>query len=89
MDRVETERLILRPWREDDAAELYRRACDPQVGPAAGWAPHKDVEDSLNVLEASAFSPAPAALPMDSRRSATGWPAPFGAKAICPRPSGR
>ena len=50
MERVETERLILRPWREDDAAELYRWARDPLVGPAAGWAPHKDVEDSLQVL---------------------------------------
>lgn len=57
MDRVETERLILRPWREDDAPELYRRACDPQVGPAAGWAPHKDVEDSLNVLRTILMKP--------------------------------
>ena len=57
MDRVETERLILRPWREDDAPELYRWACDPQVGPAAGWAPHKDVEDSLNVLRSILMKP--------------------------------
>ena len=48
--RIETERLVLRPWREDDAADLYRFACDPEVGPAAGWAPHRDVADSLNVL---------------------------------------
>ena len=48
--RIETERLVLRPWREDDAADLYRFACDLEVGPAAGWAPHRDVADSLNVL---------------------------------------
>ena len=48
--RIETERLVLRPWREDDAADLYRFACDPEVGQAAGWAPHRDVADSLNVL---------------------------------------
>ncbi len=48
--RIETERLVLRPWREDDAAALYRYASDPEVGPAAGWAPHTSVEDSLNVL---------------------------------------
>lgn len=46
----ETERLRLRPWREDDAAELYRRASDPLVGPAAGWVPHQSEADSLEVL---------------------------------------
>ena len=48
--RIETERLVLRPWREDDAAALFRYACDPEVGPAAGWAAHKDEDDSRNVL---------------------------------------
>ena len=48
--RIETGRLVLRPWREDDAAALYRYASDPDVGPAAGWPPHKDVEDSLHIL---------------------------------------
>ena len=48
--RIETERLVLRPWREDDAAALYRYASDPEVGPSAGWAPHRDEADSLNVL---------------------------------------
>ena len=48
--RIETERLVLRPWREDDAQTLYKYASDPEVGPAAGWAPHTSVEDSLNVL---------------------------------------
>lgn len=48
--RIETERLVLRPWREDDAAALYPYAADPAVGPAAGWLPHQDEADSLNVL---------------------------------------
>ena len=47
---VETERLILRPWREDDAGTLYKLASEPEVGISAGWAPHPSVEDSLNVL---------------------------------------
>lgn len=47
---IETERLILRPWRESDAGALYRYASDPEVGPAAGWAPHTSVEDSLEIL---------------------------------------
>lgn len=50
MKIIETERLILRPWREEDAADLYKYAKDPLVGPAAGWAVHKDEADSLNIL---------------------------------------
>ncbi len=46
----ETERLRLRPWREDDAAALYRWAADPEIGPAAGWLPHTSEADSLRVL---------------------------------------
>lgn len=42
---LETERLILRPWSVDDAAELYQYAHDPQVGPIAGWPPHTSVEN--------------------------------------------
>lgn len=49
---IETQRLVLRPWREDDAEALYKFACDERVGPPAGWKPHESVEDSLNVLRA-------------------------------------
>ena len=47
---METERLILRPWRESDAEALYKYACDPDVGPRAGWPPHQSVQDSLEVI---------------------------------------
>lgn len=47
---METERLILRPWRECDAEALYKYASDPKVGPRAGWPPHKSVEESLEII---------------------------------------
>jgi len=47
---METERLILRPWLESDAEALFKYACDPDVGLAAGWPPHKDVAESLSVI---------------------------------------
>lgn len=50
MSVFETERLVMRPWREDDAENLYKYASDPAVGPAAGWPVHTSVEDSLRVL---------------------------------------
>lgn len=48
--RVETERLILRPWRESDARMLYRYASDPEIGPMAGWPTHESIEDSRRVI---------------------------------------
>ena len=47
---LETERILLRPWRESDAATLYKYASDPEVGPRAGWPPHKCVEESLEII---------------------------------------
>lgn len=48
---METERLILRPWRESDAEALFKYASDPDVGPRAGWPPHKSVEESLQIIK--------------------------------------
>lgn len=47
---LETERLILRPWLEDDAGELCKYASDPDVGPAAGWPPHTSVDNSRDII---------------------------------------
>lgn len=47
---LETERLILRPWEEEDAEELYRYAKDDRIGPIAGWPPHTSVENSLAII---------------------------------------
>ena len=47
---LETERILLRPWRESDAEMLYKYASDPEVGPRAGWPPHKSVEESLEII---------------------------------------
>ncbi len=47
---MQTERIILRPWREDDADVLYKWASDPEVGPRAGWSPHKSVDESREII---------------------------------------
>lgn len=49
-DTIHTQRLTLRRWKESDAGMLYRYASDPDVGPRAGWAPHRDTEESLEVI---------------------------------------
>lgn len=50
MAELETKRLVLRPFAETDAADLYAYAKDPRVGPAAGWPPHTSVENSLDII---------------------------------------
>ena len=47
---LETERLILRKWKESDAEDLFQYARDPEVGPIAGWPPHQNIEESLDVI---------------------------------------
>ena len=47
---LETERLLLRPWRESDAEDLYRYASDPDVGPIAGWPVHTSIENSREII---------------------------------------
>ena len=49
--RIETERLILRSWRETDVEDFYAYASVDGVGQMAGWLPHKDIEESRTILD--------------------------------------
>lgn len=49
---LETERLILRGWQQEDLEDLYEYARNPEVGPMAGWEPHSDRGRTLEVLKA-------------------------------------
>lgn len=48
--KLETKRMLLRPWRESDAADLYEYAKDERVGPIAGWPAHTSIEESSQVI---------------------------------------
>lgn len=52
LETLYTDRLILTPWNDctEDAEGLYAYARDPEVGPKAGWSPHKDVAESLAII---------------------------------------
>ena len=47
---LETKRLILRRWEENDAERLYEYAKDPDVGPIAGWPAHQSMDESREVI---------------------------------------
>ncbi len=51
MKTLETDRLILRKYTENDLDDLFEFAKSPNVGPNAGWPPHKTKEDSEKILK--------------------------------------
>ena len=53
----ETERLIIRKWKDGDAPAMFECAKDPDVGPIAGWPPHRTVGDSQDILNIFLLKP--------------------------------
>lgn len=54
---LETERLILRPWEEKDANDLFQYASNPEVDPIAGWPVHTSVENSREIIKSVLSAP--------------------------------
>ena len=49
--RIETERLILRPFVKEDATAMYRNwASDPEVTKFLSWPPYKSVDTAHEIL---------------------------------------
>ena len=47
---LDTPRLLLRPWWENDLQDFYAYASVPGVGEMAGWPHHTAIEDTKRVL---------------------------------------
>ena len=47
---IETSRLLLRPFCEEDLTDFFSYACHPEVGPNAGWKPHASVSETYTIL---------------------------------------
>lgn len=47
---IETERLLLRHPKLEDAKDIFEYAQDKDTGPMAGWPPHKTIEDTKLIL---------------------------------------
>lgn len=48
---IETKRLILRRFKLSDDKDLFDYAKNPDVGPEAGWLPHKNIEETQSLLQ--------------------------------------
>lgn len=47
---LRTERLTLRPWTPEDAQAMFEYASVDGVGQMAGWVPHKDADESREII---------------------------------------
>ena len=47
---IETERLLLRPFRKSDAEAFFKCCQNPNIGNNAGWRPHGSLEESQEIL---------------------------------------
>ncbi len=50
METVETDRLVLRNWRDSDSVDMFEYASTNLVGPSAGWKPHRNEEESKSII---------------------------------------
>ena len=48
---LKTQRLILRPWRQEDLDDFFEYARVDGVGQMAGWLPHESIETTQAILD--------------------------------------
>ena len=48
---LETDRLIIRAWKETDLEDFYEYAKVDGVGQMAGWNPHASIQESKTILD--------------------------------------
>lgn len=51
MERIETERLVLRTFEKTDLMMMHTYCTNPNIGSNAGWKPHETLEDSKRILK--------------------------------------
>ena len=69
---IRTHRLVLRPWQESDADDLFKYAADPRIGPAAGWPVHTDAENSRSIIKNVLMVPETYAIALPDTHEAIG-----------------
>ena len=71
-DVIETDRLVLRHWRESDAEAAFEYASNPLIGQGAGWPPHTSVENSREIIRNILMQPDNYAITLKGQDKAIG-----------------
>ena len=51
MNKLIGDRIILRNWKKKDCNDLFEYASMPNIGPTVGWQPHKNIDESIKIIE--------------------------------------
>lgn len=51
MNTLKGDRIVLRNWKENDYNDLFEYASLPDIGPVVGWQPHKDINESKEIIK--------------------------------------
>jgi putative acetyltransferase len=51
MNKIETERLILRPVTENDTEAIFEYSRNGNIGLNAGWKPHESMDDTREIMK--------------------------------------
>lgn len=57
MTELQTKRIFLRNFKLTDDKDIYRYAKNPNIGPIAGWPPHKSIKESRYFIQNYFMSP--------------------------------
>lgn len=49
--QITTSRLLLRPITLNDAADVFEYSAGPNVGVNAGWKPHDNIEETIEIIK--------------------------------------
>jgi len=49
--QITTKRMVIRPVRENDAEDIFEYSRNPNVGPSAGWKPHKSLKETIQIMK--------------------------------------
>ena len=64
---LKTDRLTLRPWRQEDLDDFYEYASVDGVGQMAGWLPHESKETTQMILDSFISNKKTFALELDGK----------------------
>ena len=70
--KLETKRLMIRPFKMSDDFDLFEMCCDPDTAYNAGWSPHENLKMTRNVIIGYVYGDETMAIVLKSEKKVIG-----------------
>ena len=70
--KIETDRLIIRPFKMSDDDDLFEMCSDPLTAYNAGWSPHDSIKVTRNIIMGYIYSEETYAIILKERKKLIG-----------------